>query len=73
MRPHNCRIDHEGAHEPGVPRVGQTDTVADGAPEIDPATKKPILIGPDGKRLTAAYDPDTMALFHDIVFSPGYQ
>jgi biopolymer transport protein TolR len=53
-----------------LPRIGQG---ADGNPEIDPATKKPILIGPDGKRITAPYNPDTMALFHDIIFSPGFK
>jgi hypothetical protein len=38
-----------------------------------PGDPKPVQIGPDGKQLTAPYNPDTMALFHDIVFSPGYQ
>lgn len=32
---------------------------------------KPLLIGNDGKALEGTYDPDKLALFHDIVFSPG--
>lgn len=53
-----------------LPRVAQGE---DGKPEIDPATNYPVLIGPDGKPLEGTYNPDTMALFHDIVFSPGTQ
>jgi len=68
-----CKLPPPGKEPESVcilPREGQG---ADGKPEIDPQTKKPVLIGPDGKKLTTPYDPDTMALFHDIIFSPGYQ
>jgi len=68
-----CKLPPTGKEAEGpclLPRIGQGP---DGNPEMDPTTRKPVQIGPDGKKLTAPYNPDTMALFHDIVFSPGYQ
>lgn len=53
-----------------LPRIAEGEN---GAPLIDPKTKQPVLIGPDGKVLEGPYNPDTMALFHEIVFSPGLQ
>jgi biopolymer transport protein ExbD len=52
-----------------MPRIAKGE---DGKPVIG-ADGKPVLIGPDGKALEGPYDPDTMALFHDILFSPGFQ
>lgn len=52
-----------------MPRIAKGD---DGKPVIGPDGKQ-VLIGPDGKALKGTYDPDTMALFHDILFSAGFQ
>jgi|SRR5678815_889537 biopolymer transport protein ExbD len=68
-----CKLPPEGKEAEGpclLPRVAQA---ADGTVEMDPATGKALIIGPDGKKLTSPYNPDTMALFHDIIFSPGYK
>jgi biopolymer transport protein ExbD len=46
-------------------------------PTEDPDLKKaPTPVSPDGKLFDtsrAAYNPDTMALFHDILFSTGFE
>jgi biopolymer transport protein ExbD len=66
-----CKIPDKVSDTPCIlPRIGQGE---DGKPLIDPKTNYPVLIGPDGKPLEGTYNPDTMALFHDIVFSPGTQ
>jgi biopolymer transport protein ExbD len=66
-----CKLPAAGAVETEVacalPRVAEGD---DGKPVTGP-DGHPLLIGADRKPLPTAYDPDTMALFHDIVFSPG--
>ncbi len=64
-----CKLPAQGSvvQPCQLPRIARGD---DGKSVMSP-DGKPLLIGNDGKALDAAYDPDKMALFHDIVFSPG--
>ncbi len=66
-----CKMpkDTEVAQPCIMPRIAKGD---DNKPVIGPDGKR-VLIGPDGRPLKGPYDPDTMALFHDIIFSAGFQ
>lgn len=66
-----CKLpEHINVAQPCImPRIAKGD---DEKPVIGPDGKQ-VLIGPDGKALEGPYDPDTMALFHDILFSAGFQ
>ncbi len=62
-----CKMPEKEGQTCALPRPAEGD---DGKPVIG-SDGKPVLIGTDGKPVPETYDPDTMALFHDIVFSPG--
>ncbi len=67
-----CKIADPGT-PPGpciLPRPAQGE---DGKPLTDKKTGMTVLIDSSGKEISGSYDPDKMALFHDIVFSPGLQ